>query len=71
MLIFTNLSDLFQSRWTIFMAQAIIGLFATIYMTVWTAHPDTTPIGGAYASYFMLYMTIGVTLIVTAWLSDL
>ncbi|KAH8845166.1 hypothetical protein MCOR21_010576 [Pyricularia oryzae] len=71
LLIFTNLSDLFQSRWTIFMAQAIIGLFATIYMTVWTAHPDTTPIGGAYASYFMLYMTIGVTLIVTAWLSDL
>ncbi|TLD20761.1 hypothetical protein PspLS_08362 [Pyricularia sp. CBS 133598] len=71
LLILTNLSDLFQSRWTIFMAQAIIGLFATIYMTVWTAYPVTTPIGGAYASYFMLYMTIGVTLIVTAWLSDL
>ncbi|KAI6379114.1 hypothetical protein MCOR25_002094 [Pyricularia grisea] len=71
LLILTNLSDLFQSRWTIFMAQAIIGLFATIYMTVWTAHPDTTPIGGAYASYFMLYMTIGVSLIVMAWLSDL
>lgn len=40
-------------------------------MSVWTAHPDDTPLSAAYASYFMTYMSLGTTPLVMSWLSDL
>lgn len=40
-------------------------------MSVWTTHPDTTPVAAAYASYFISYMCLGTAPLIFAWLSDL
>jgi hypothetical protein len=50
---------------------AVIGLVPCTIMSVWTAHPDDTPLSAAYASYFMTYMSLGTTPLVMSWLSDL
>ena len=50
---------------------AIIGLIPCTIMSVWTAHPVKTPISNAYASYFMMYLSLGTTPLVMSWLSDL
>ncbi|KAK0742739.1 major facilitator superfamily domain-containing protein [Schizothecium vesticola] len=69
--IWAFLSDYFERRWTLIVAQAIIGLVPCTIMSVWTAHPDDTPLSAAYASYFMTYMSLGTTPLVMSWLSDL
>jgi hypothetical protein len=50
---------------------AVIGLVPCTIMSVWTAHPDDTPLFAAYASYFMTYVSLGTTPLVMSWLSDL
>ncbi|KAM7183643.1 putative transporter [Naviculisporaceae sp. PSN 640] len=69
--IWAILSDLFQTRWTLLIAQAVIGLVPCIIMSVWTAQPETTPLASAYISYFMLYLSLGTAPLVMSWLSDL
>ncbi|KZF23089.1 MFS general substrate transporter [Xylona heveae TC161] len=65
------LSDWLRTRWTLIIAQAIIALVPTIIMSIWTRHPDTVGLGAAYASYFILYMTLGTAPLIMSWLSDL
>ncbi|KAK4183189.1 putative transporter [Podospora australis] len=69
--IWAILSDVFQTRWTLLVAQGIIGLIPCIIMTIWTSHPATTPISSAYASYLMTYLSLGTGPLIIAWLSDL
>lgn len=64
-------SDLFQTRWTLLVAQAVVGLIPAITMSVWTRHPTSTPIGAAYASYFLSYICLGTAPLIMSWLSDL
>ncbi|KAK0629258.1 major facilitator superfamily domain-containing protein [Bombardia bombarda] len=65
------LSDVFQTRWTLLVAQGVIGLVPSIIMTVWTANPQSTPLSAAYASFFMTYLSLGTAPLVMSWLSDL
>ncbi|KAI3392023.1 hypothetical protein diail_6350 [Diaporthe ilicicola] len=69
--IWAILSDLFQTRWTLLVTQAVIGLITSIIMTVWTQHPKTTPLSAAYAAYFILYICQGTAPLIFSWLSDL
>ncbi|KAK4198749.1 putative transporter [Triangularia verruculosa] len=69
--IWAILSDVFQTRWTLVVAQAAIGLIPCIIMSVWTSHPDTTPLSSAYASYLMTYLSLGTAPLVMSWLSEL
>lgn len=65
------LSDVLQTRWTLLVAQAAVGLVPAIAMSVWTRHPTSTPIGAAYASYFLSYICLGTAPLIMSWLSDL
>ncbi|KHE80311.1 MFS general substrate transporter [Neurospora crassa] len=69
--IWAILSDLLQTRWTLLVAQGVIGLVPCIIMSIWTSHPDTTPVSAAYASYFMTYMSLGTAPLIMSWLSDI
>ncbi|KAI1805099.1 putative allantoate permease [Daldinia bambusicola] len=69
--IWAILSDLLRTRWTLILLQAVIGLVPCIAMSVWTSHPDTTPLATAYTSYFISYLTLGTAPLIMAWLSDL
>ncbi|KAK3952817.1 MFS general substrate transporter [Pseudoneurospora amorphoporcata] len=69
--IWAILSDLLQTRWTLLVAQGVIGLIPCIIMSVWTSCPDTTPVSAAYASYFMTYMSLGTAPLIMSWLSDI
>ncbi|KAI0126847.1 major facilitator superfamily transporter [Xylariales sp. AK1849] len=69
--IWAILSDLLRTRWTLIVAQAVIGLVPCIAMSVWTASPNTTPLATAYASYFISYLCLGTAPLIFAWLSDL
>lgn len=69
--IWAIMSDVFQTRWTLLVAQAVIGLVVSIIMSVWTQHPDTTPLSAAYASYFILYICQGTAPLIFSWLADL
>lgn len=69
--IWAILSDILQTRWTLIIVQAVIGLVPAITMSVWTRHPTSTPIGAAYASYFISYFSLGTAPLIMAWLSDL
>ncbi|KAK3492769.1 MFS general substrate transporter [Neurospora hispaniola] len=69
--IWAILSDLLQTRWTLLVAQGVIGLIPCITMSIWTSHPDTTPVSAAYASYFMTYMSLGTAPLIMSWLSDI
>lgn len=69
--IWAILSDVFQTRWTLLVAQAAIGLVPAVVMSVWTRHPTSTPIAAAYASFFMSYIVLGTAPLVMSWLSDL
>ncbi len=40
-------------------------------MSVWTTYPDTTPLGTAYASYFISFTAMGTAPLIMAWLADL
>lgn len=65
------LSDMFHTRWTLLVAQAVVGLVPAITMSVWTRHPDSTPLSAAYASYFISYLCLGTAPLIMSWLSDL
>lgn len=65
------LSDLLQTRWTLLVAQGVTGLIPCIIMSVWTSHPDTTPVSAAYTSYFLTYMSLGTAPLIMSWLSDI
>lgn len=69
--IWAILSDVLQTRWPLLVAQAVVGLVAAIIMSVWTRHPDGTPIAAAYASFFMSYICLGTAPLIMSWLSDL
>ncbi|KAK0640733.1 major facilitator superfamily domain-containing protein [Cercophora newfieldiana] len=69
--IWAILSDVIQTRWTLLVAQAIIGLVPCVIMSIWTSDPINTPLSAAYASYFMTYMSLGTAPLVMSWLSDL
>ncbi|KAK4466849.1 putative transporter [Cladorrhinum samala] len=65
------LSDVFQTRWTLIVAQAFIGLIPSIIMSRWTSHPDTTAVFWAYTSYLMTFLSLGTAPLVMSWLSQL
>lgn len=69
--IWAILSDVLQTRWTLIVAQSVIGLIPAIIMSIWTRHSDSTPISAAYASYFVSYMCLGTAPLIMAWLSDI
>ncbi|POS69989.1 major facilitator superfamily transporter [Diaporthe helianthi] len=64
-------SDILQTRWTLLVAQAVIGLVVSIIMSVWAQQPNTTPLSAAYASYFILYTCQGTAPLIFSWLADL
>lgn len=69
--IWALLSDFFETRWTLIVLQAVIGIVPCIIMSVWTSHPLTTPLTAAYAAYFISYICLGTAPLIFAWLSDL
>lgn len=69
--IWAILSDAFETRWTLIVAQALIGLVPATIMTVWTSHPTTTPLSAAYAGYFISAIPLCTAPLAMAWLSDL
>ncbi|KAF6840162.1 pantothenate transporter [Colletotrichum musicola] len=50
---------------------AVIGLAVCIAMSVWSTHPTTTPLGTAYASFFIIFTAMGTAPLIFAWLADL
>lgn len=42
-----------------------------IIMSIWTAHPHSTPLSAAYAAYFIQRIALGTAPLIWAWLSDL
>lgn len=69
--IFAFLSDFFETRWTLIVLQAFIGMVPCIIMSIWTRNPLTTPLSAAYAAYFMSHICLGTAPLIFAWLSDL
>ncbi|KAJ5453626.1 uncharacterized protein N7458_004582, partial [Penicillium daleae] len=69
--IWALLSDFLQTRWTLIVAQGIIGIIPCIVMSIWTSHPTAVPLSGAYASYFISFICLGTAPLIFAWLSDL
>lgn len=69
--IWALLSDFIESRWTLIVAQAVIGIITCIIMSVWTSHPESTGLAAAYASYFIAFTCLGTAPLIFAWLSDL
>ncbi|KAL1406257.1 hypothetical protein Q8F55_007952 [Vanrija albida] len=59
-------SDILKTRWTILLAQCIIGIPGAIIMTVWNV-PDAAK----YYSYFILYCVAAGGPPLWAWLSDM
>ncbi|KAI1637259.1 major facilitator superfamily transporter [Biscogniauxia mediterranea] len=69
--IWAILSDLFQTRWTLLVVQAVIGLVPTIAMSVWTSHPAATSLTTAYTSYFLSFLSLGTAPLIMSWLADM
>ena len=69
--IWALLSDFLRTRWLLIVAQGLIGLIPCITMSIWTSHPNSTPLSAAYASYFINYVALGTAPLIFAWLSDL
>ncbi|KXH54608.1 major facilitator superfamily transporter [Colletotrichum salicis] len=69
--IWAILSDLFMTRWTLIVVQAVIGIACCIAMSVWSSHPTTTPLATAYASNFILFTAMGTAPLIFAWLADI
>ncbi|RDW61347.1 putative major facilitator superfamily permease-5 [Coleophoma crateriformis] len=65
------LSDFLNTRWTLIVAQAVIGLVPCIIMSIWTSHPAAVALSAAYASYFITYLSLGTAPLIMSWLSDL
>ncbi|TVY45354.1 Pantothenate transporter [Lachnellula subtilissima] len=69
--IWALLSDYLQTRWTLIIAQAVIGIIPCIIMSIWTSHPTSVALSAVYASYFICYLTLGTAPLIFSWLSDL
>ena len=69
--IWALLSDFLRTRWTLIVAQALIGLIPSIAMSIWTSHPGSVGLSTAYASYFINYLCLGTAPLIFSWLSDL
>lgn len=69
--IWALLSDFLQTRWTLIVAQGVIGIIPCIVMSIWTSHPTAVPLSGVYASYFISFICLGTAPLIFAWLSDL
>lgn len=69
--IWALLSDFLRTRWTLIVAQALIGLIPAIAMSVWTTHPLSVSLTTAYAGYFISYLCLGTAPLIFSWLSDL
>jgi hypothetical protein len=69
--IWALLSDFLRTRWTLIVFQGLIGIASSITMSIWTKHPNTTPLSAAYAGYFINYICLGTAPLIFAWLSDL
>ncbi|KAI5202386.1 major facilitator superfamily transporter [Aureobasidium subglaciale] len=69
--IWAILSDTLRTRWTLLIAQSLIGLIPAITMTLWTRDPDSVPVSAAYASYFISYLSLGTAPLIFSWLSEL
>ena len=69
--IWALLSDFLQTRWTLIAIQAVIGIIPCIIMSIWTTHPTSVPLSGAYAAYFISFICLGTAPLIFAWLSDL
>lgn len=69
--IWALLSDFLETRWTIIVFQACIGIITCIIMSIWTSHPDSVDLSAAYASYFIAFTCLGTAPLIFSWLSDL
>lgn len=69
--IWALLSDFLETRWTLIVIQAIIGIIPCIIMSAWTTNPTSVALSAAYASYFISYICLGTAPLIFAWLSDL
>ena len=69
--IWAILSDTLRTRWALIVTQSLIGLIPAIIMSIWTRHPDTTPVSAAYASYFISHLSLGTAPLIFSWLSEL
>ncbi|CAG8360976.1 unnamed protein product [Penicillium salamii] len=69
--IWALLSDFLETRWTLIVVQAVIGIIPCIIMSAWTANPASVALSAAYASYFISYICLGTAPLIFAWLSDL
>ena len=65
------ISDHFQIRWQLIIAQASIALGPLITMSVWTRHPDSVSLAAPYASYFINFTVLGTAPLIFSWLADL
>ncbi|PGG96121.1 hypothetical protein AJ79_09718 [Helicocarpus griseus UAMH5409] len=69
--IWALLSDFLETRWTLIVFQAVIGIIPCIVMSIWTSHPTTVALSAAYASYFISYICLGTAPLIFSWLSDI
>ncbi|KAH8651570.1 putative allantoate permease [Tricladium varicosporioides] len=69
--IWALLSDYFQTRWVLIVAQAVIGIIPCIIMSIWTRHPASVALSAVYASYFICYLALGTAPLIFSWLSDI
>ena len=69
--IWALLSDFLKTRWTLIVAQGVLGLVPGVIMSIWSSKPESVPMSAAYASYFILYMCMGTAPLIFSWLSDL
>ncbi|KAL3419931.1 major facilitator superfamily transporter [Phlyctema vagabunda] len=69
--IWALLSDFLGTRWTLIVAQAVIGIIPCIIMSIWTSHPTSVALSAAYASYFISFLALGTAPLIMSWLSDL
>lgn len=69
--IWALLSDVIESRWTLIVAQAVIGIITCIIMSIWTSHPASVGRTAAYTAYFIAFTCLGTAPLIFSWLSDL
>ncbi|OAA62130.1 Major facilitator superfamily transporter [Cordyceps fumosorosea ARSEF 2679] len=69
--VWAYMSDFFRTRWLLIILQATIAVMGAIIMSVWTTHPQATPLSAAYAAYFIQRTALGTAPLIWAWLSDL
>jgi hypothetical protein len=60
--IWAFLSDRLKTRYTLIVAQAVIGLIPCIIMTIWSV-PD----GAKYFGYFTSFIALGTAPLIFAW----